>query len=182
MIIDLTPLLTGEQASIDVGFDFIPDFGEEPLMALAGVTFPHAARAEGRATDNAGYIHLELNIHVDWQGECARCLEPVAGTLDFVFERTVAAKGTLENEEEVADYSDEYIIAENGKISPLQEISDSIAFEFPSKVLCNPDCPGLCSGCGKPLKDGDCGCVKKEHDPRWDVLKTMKFPDEPQDK
>ena len=180
MIIDLTRLLSGEEASIDIGFSFVPDLGEEPPMALAGVTFPQEAKAEGRATDNAGYINLSLHVTAQWQGECARCLEPVSGTLEFDFERTVAAKGTLENEEEVADYSDEYIIAENGKIAPVKEISDSIAFEFPSKVLCDPDCPGLCSRCGKPLKGGDCGCVKQDHDPRWDVLKTMKFPDEPQ--
>lgn len=177
MIIDLTALLTGEASTIDIEFDFVPDMGDEPPMALADVTFPNGAHAKGRAVDNAGYIRLELDVTAPWCGECARCLDKVDGVLEFSFERTVAAKGTLENEEEVAEYSSEYLIAENGKIAPVKELSDSIAYEFPSKVLCDPDCPGMCSRCGKSLKGGDCGCVKKEHDPRWDVLKTMKFPD-----
>ena len=152
MIIDLTALLTGEASTIDIEFDFTPDMGEEAPMALADVSFPHGAHAKGRAVDNAGYIRLELEVSAPWQGECARCLEQVNGTLEFFFERTVAAKGTLENEEEAA-----------------------------SKVLCDPDCPGMCARCGKSLKNGDCGCNKKEHDPRWDVLRTMKFPDDPAD-
>ena len=177
MIIDLTALLSGEASTIDIEFDFAPDFGEEAPMALADVSFPEGAHAKGRAVDNAGYIRLELFVTASWKGECAHCLDEVSGSLEFDFERTVAPKGTLENEEEIAEYSSEYLIAENGKISPVREISDSIAYEFPAKVLCDPDCPGMCSRCGKSLKGGDCGCNKKEHDPRWDVLKTMTFPD-----
>ena len=35
-----------------------------------------------------------------------------------------------------------------------------------------------CPKCGKKLRDGDCGCPKKEPDPRWAVLAGYKFVDE----
>jgi uncharacterized protein len=39
------------------------------------------------------------------------------------------------------------------------------------RLLCDEDCKGLCDRCGKPLRDGDCGCEKKEIDPRLAILK-----------
>ena len=182
MTIDLTPLLSGERSEIALDFTVMPELGDDAPFALVGIRFPDGIRAVGKATDNAGYISLQLTITVPWQGECVRCLAPVDGLLSFPFKRTVAVKGTLENEEEIADYSEEYLIAENGRITPDREIIDSITFELPAQVLCTPDCPRLCPRCGKPKRDGDCGCETDRHDPRWDVLKTMKLPDEPQGK
>ncbi|MBR6727152.1 MAG: DUF177 domain-containing protein, partial [Clostridia bacterium] len=52
---------------------------------------------------------------------------------------------------------------------PLRE---ELLMCFPMRLLCSEDCPGLCPKCGKPKKDGDCGCSEKEIDPRLAVLKN----------
>jgi uncharacterized protein len=38
------------------------------------------------------------------------------------------------------------------------------------RLLCEEDCPGLCPKCGKPKREGPCGCPTKEIDPRLAVL------------
>jgi uncharacterized protein len=50
------------------------------------------------------------------------------------------------------------------------------------RLLCDEDCPGLCAKCGKPLREGSCGCSSKEIDPRWAVLATLKFDEDESDK
>ena len=35
-----------------------------------------------------------------------------------------------------------------------------------------------CPKCGKPLREGSCGCPTKEIDPRWAVLASLKFDDD----
>ena len=178
MTVDIKDLLAGKTSELKLDFTFRPELGPEPPVALAGVVFPEDSHASGRIAGPAGCLRLTLSVTVPWQGECARCLSPVSDTLELGVERTVAEKGTLSNEEEIADYSDEYLIAERGMLDLTPSLSDAIICGFPEKVLCSPDCPGLCPVCGKPLAEGDCGCKKDTHDPRWDVLRTMRFPDE----
>ena len=48
-----------------------------------------------------------------------------------------------------------------------------IVMGLPTKVLCKDDCRGLCPDCGKDLNLGDCGCQKKEVDPRLAALADL---------
>ena len=48
-------------------------------------------------------------------------------------------------------------------------ITEEVNLFLPSKILCKPDCKGLCYKCGKNLNLGDCGC-KKDVDPRMEAL------------
>ena len=48
-------------------------------------------------------------------------------------------------------------------------INTAFVLNLDSKMLCSPDCKGLCARCGKNLNEGPCGC-KKELDPRLAVL------------
>ena len=48
-----------------------------------------------------------------------------------------------------------------------------IILAFPMRLLCDEDCPGLCPKCGKPKREGECGCPTREIDPRLAVLATL---------
>jgi uncharacterized protein len=41
------------------------------------------------------------------------------------------------------------------------------------RILCDEDCPGLCPKCGKPKREGECGCPTREIDPRLAILQTL---------
>ena len=60
-----------------------------------------------------------------------------------------------------------------GDSADLDEIVRTVfVLNLDSKLLCKPDCKGLCSRCGKNLNDGPCGC-QKEIDPRLAALKQL---------
>jgi uncharacterized protein len=54
-----------------------------------------------------------------------------------------------------------------------ETIREELLLSFPMRFLCQEDCPGLCPKCGKPRREGDCGCPTFEPDPRLAVLKKL---------
>ena len=165
MIVDVSPMLRGEVDRIDIDYMLTHETPE-------GATFGGDAHVYGKLTDDAGYMRLSLEASLDYTGECARCLEAVTGTFTFSFERTVVSEGTL-SEEKLEEDIDEYAVLVDGKLDVDEQIREALLLEFPHKLLCSEDCPGLCMRCGKPLRDGDCGCQKNEGDPRLAVLKKL---------
>jgi uncharacterized protein len=117
-------------------------------------------------------MRLELTATVPFDAECARCLSPVRDVFSVTLERTVATKDSL-SEKQLEENVDEYAVIEDGKLDLGELVSEELLLSFPMRFLCSPDCPGLCPKCGKPLRFGDCGCPKKELDPRLAVLKTL---------
>ena len=162
MVLDMRPMLRGEIAKIAIDYSLSPRLpdGIEPLGN---------ARVTGEITDNAGYMRLVLNAAVDFSGTCARCLEPVKDTFTVAMERTVATEDTL-TKAQLEENVDEYAVVRAGFLDLDELIGEEIFLTFPMRVLCSTDCPGLCPKCGKPLRLGDCGCQKREIDPRWAIL------------
>jgi uncharacterized protein len=165
MILDVGPLLRGEKNRITFDYTLAP-------IPMDRVQFNDDAHVTGEITNSAGYMQLKAEAHLAYETECARCLDTVSGDFVLDFERVVADEGTL-TEEQIEDNVDEYVIVENGKLDIDEQLAEALLLDFPRKVLCSEDCPGLCPKCGKSLKGGDCGCPKKEIDPRLAVLATL---------
>ncbi len=165
MTIDVGPLLRGEVSKIDIDYMLSPE-------DLYGVKFDSDARVSGCLTDNAGYMRLVLKAELSYSGECARCLAPVSGVFSLDFERTVAPEGML-SEEQLEDNVDEYVVLKESVLDVDEQLREELVLSFPTKLLCSEDCEGLCPKCGKPRREGDCGCSQKEIDPRLAVLKTF---------
>ncbi len=49
----------------------------------------------------------------------------------------------------------------NGYIEVDNDIRQEILLNFPMKVLCKPDCRGICPGCGANLNFEECRCKKE---------------------
>ena len=166
MTFDLKPLLRGEVDRIAIDCDF----AVEPIT---GVSFPEGAHGVGVVTDNGGYMRLRLRLSAPYVAECARCLEEVKGVFEEDFERTVVTRGAL-TEEQLEENFDEYAVLDaDGMLNVDREVAETLSLLFPKKILCSEDCAGLCPVCGKPKKNGDCGCVTKESDPRLAVLQKL---------
>ena len=165
MVLDISPLLRGETKRIDIDYMLTPE-------RLDGVDFASDVHVVGKLTDNAGYMKLTLKAELPYKSECARCLAPVEGVFSLDFERTVALENTL-TEEQLDELSDEYVAAVGGELNVDEALREELLLGFPTKLLCEEDCLGLCEKCGKPKRDGDCGCNKREIDPRLAVLKTF---------
>ena len=163
MIIDLNPMLRGEVNSINIDFVLTPEIIED-------VTFTDNARIFGKITNSAGYMRLKLTASLPYIGQCARCLDEVRGEFSLDFERTVVTEGMVSHEK-LEESVDEYIVIHDGKLELDDPVREELLIDFPRKLLCSEGCLGLCPKCGRPKREGDCGCVTKEIDPRLAVLK-----------
>ena len=165
MILDVGPLLRGEVDRIDIDYMLSPE-------KLDGITLDADAHVTGCLTDNAGYMRLVLKAELEYSGECARCLAPVHGVFTLDFERTVVTEGTL-SEEQLEEHFDEYAVLNKSMLDVDEPLREELILGFPMRILCSEDCEGLCPKCGKPKREGDCGCPTREIDPRLAVLKTF---------
>ena len=169
MLIDLSALLRGETKEVPVDYSF--SLTEAP----DGIEYTAPAVIRGEVTDSGGYIRLESEAEVPYRGECARCLEPIERVMHVAFERTLVPEGTA-SEKKLAELEDEddYLIIKRGMLDIDEALREAIYLDFPYRLLCSEDCPGLCPHCGKKLRKGEvCGCHKRETDPRWDKLKKL---------
>ncbi len=158
-------MLRGETDRIEIDFQIPPELPD-------GAEITRDARVTGTLTDQAGYMHLDLTACVDYRADCARCLEPVEGSYEITLERTVATADSL-SEKQLEENVDEYAVIENGVLDLGELVREELLLSFPMRFLCSPDCPGLCPKCGRPLRLGDCGCQKREIDPRLAILQTL---------
>jgi len=55
------------------------------------------------------------------------------------------------------------------------QIREDIILELPQRALCQEDCRGLCTHCGKNLNDGPCQCRPKHEDMQWHALDQLKL-------
>lgn len=173
MKLDLRPLLRGEVTRMAVDVHIEPE-------APAGVELTDRAHLEGSVTNQGGYMRLTAVATVPYRGQCARCLDGVEGVFSIPFERTVVTEGTL-TEEQLEEDVDEYLVLQDGLLDADDAVREALVLSFPMRLLCSEDCPGLCPVCGKPLRDGACGCVTREIDPRWAALASIRFDDDESD-
>ena len=176
MKLDLRPLIAGERR---MAFDYelpLDTSSSDTVGYLHGVGFPSPMKVSGEITNTAGYMRAYVSLSVDYEAECARCLDTVTGCFSLDLEKTVAPKKLLENLDE--DKLDDYAIIEDGFLDMDEPLREQIEMEFPVRFLCKDDCKGLCSKCGQNLNHGECGCNKKEIDPRLaplaKILEQMK--------
>ena len=165
MVIDVGPLLRGEVKKIDIDYMLTPE-------TLWGIEFESDAHVTGSLTDSAGYMRLVLKAELKYHGECARCLAPVDGVFSLDFERTVTTEGVI-SKETLDEDVDEYVVINGSELDVDEPLCEELVLAFPKKLLCSEDCLGLCPQCGKPKRDGDCGCPTKEIDPRLAILATL---------
>ena len=169
MVLDLTSLVSGKVNSLDFEYDLDTDSEESSLIPPDDVSFAPPVHVKGTVVNTAGYITLSFTAELKYSTHCARCLKDISGKFILTFNRTVANSGTLQDED-----NDAYVIMKNGKLDIDRELVEELLLEFPSKLLCEEECAGLCPKCGKNLNFGPCDCPKKkEIDPRLAILQKL---------
>ena len=115
-----------------------------------------------------GGLYLKLRFRASVVGPCFRCLEPARAT--------VRVKAT-EYQESGADPRDDELGCEyldGDELDVDRWARDALVLALPEKILCRPDCAGLCPRCGVRLEPGaDHDCAPGEPDPRWDALRGL---------
>ena len=142
---------------------------DDPALEGADITLQAPVVVGGRLQsigDGRFYWHGTARTVV--QGECRRCLTPVATPLEMeigaLFTQDVGA----------LDDPDSYPVAPDAtEIDVTAAVREELLLAAPRYVVCRDDCKGICPQCGSDLNAGPCGCAPAT-DARWQPLKALK--------
>jgi len=173
MRIDMRPMLSGEvlRTVLDDTFPLSGEDAPDIDTVIDGIVYTSPAIVKGEIVNMGGYIRLDVTATVRYDAVCARCLKPLQREFSVSVSRTVVNSGSLANTAD--DEADDYLFISDGFLEPDTAIAEELMMAFPMRELCDEDCKGLCPKCGKNLNEGDCGCVKKEIDPRLAILQKL---------
>ncbi|MGI8682858.1 MAG: YceD family protein [Mycobacteriales bacterium] len=100
-------------------------------------------------------------------GECARCLDPVAGEVEVELQELYAYPHTDAE-------GDEELLRLDGDLLDLEPmVTDALVLELPLSPRCDDDCPGLCPTCGVRLAGAEPDHGHESTDPRWAALQGL---------
>jgi uncharacterized protein len=126
----------------------------EEIPAELGIT---------RAT--TGWV-FELRFAVRLHGPCVRCLA------DAVVEETLRLLEYQATSPDSDELATPYLVDDRLDLSAWAR--DALILALPGKILCRPDCAGLCPVCGKDLNREPHEHGEAEPDSRWAALADLK--------
>ncbi len=123
--------------------------------------------ASGTVRNTAGVLVMTGKLTTRLHGVCDRCASAFEQDLEIPID--VVLVHELADEEN----EDEWVFPLVEDSADLDDIIRTVfVLNMDSKLLCKPDCKGLCCRCGKNLNDGKCDC-QKELDPRFAALRQL---------
>ena len=134
-----------------------------------GTSFPvtEPVKAEGTVRNTAGVLVMKGEISTTIHGICDRCTAAFDRKLEIPIDAVLVTE--LANEEN----EDEWVFTLEGDSADLEDIVRTVfVLNMDSKLLCKPDCKGICCRCGKNLNVEACSC-QKELDPRFAALRQL---------
>jgi DUF177 domain-containing protein len=142
---------------------------DDPALEGADVSLREPVVVTGRLQRiGEGRFYWQGAIRTVIQGECRRCLTPVATPLSLEIGALFTQDG------EALDDPEAYAVPPDAtEIDVTSAAREELALAAPRYVLCRDDCQGLCPQCGKDLNAGPCGCPPAT-EARWQPLKALK--------
>jgi uncharacterized protein len=116
-----------------------------------------------RATTGTVFqLAFEARLH----GPCYRCLE------DAVLDVSIRVREYQASAPDDEELTTPYIHEDMLDVSAWAR--DAVALALPDKILCRPDCAGLCPECGESLNERPHEHAEQTVDPRWAALEALK--------
>jgi uncharacterized protein len=140
------------------------ELGGQPYV-VAGESVPTRLDLSRMAVGYAARIRFTARV----AGPCMRCLEDAELAVE-VDARAVDQPGTGDQE-----LRSPYIDGDELRLASWAH--DALALALPFRLLCRPDCKGLCPVCGVSLNDADPDEHRHEAapDPRWAKLRELRL-------
>ena len=163
MKLDISHIVKTNGASLDVTFNDVI----ETLNSIAETfTFDNPITFNGQLLNVSGRLKLTGRLEATCTVKCCRCLTDISKQISIDVQEEFVNSQNASEDAETYTYSENYI--ELNKV-----LQDNIILNLPLRLLCSPQCKGLCGGCGKDLNINTCTCTEPDTDPRMDVLKKL---------
>ena len=103
-------------------------------------------------------------LGVPWEGECRRCLRPLAERaaveVDELYQRVPTLPDAFPIGDDLLD------------LRPM--IGQAAVLGIPTHPLCRAECRGLCPTCGVDRNETECSCSPPERDSPWAALDQLR--------
>ncbi|HMJ00921.1 MAG TPA: DUF177 domain-containing protein [Gaiellaceae bacterium] len=109
---------------------------------------------------------FELRFQTRLHGPCYRCLA------DAVVEIDIAGREYQATSPDTDELRTPYL--ENDQLDLSAWARDALVLALPDKILCRPDCAGLCPVCGRDLNAEPHEHEDEQPDSRWAALADLK--------
>jgi uncharacterized protein len=130
------------------------------------VAVPKQVPAELSVTRASTGLVLGLRLAVRLHGPCMRCLT------DAVVDETLRLSEYQATSPDSDELTTPYL--EDDRLDLSAWARDALILALPDKILCRPDCAGLCPVCGRDLNAEPHTHEEEEGDPRWAALKGLR--------
>lgn len=107
-------------------------------------------------------INITAEICLKVRIPCDRCLSDVEYDFNVLIDKSLE----ISDDKTLSCAEDEMGFAKNTELDVDKLIFDYVLVDWPTKVLCQEDCKGLCQICGINLNKETCNCKAKIVDPR----------------
>jgi uncharacterized protein len=134
-------------------------------------TFPGDLKLKAILRQESGLLHLDLSTQIEGHFNCDRCGD--------AFDRSITAREeyyySFDTHSAATQDSELFVIPKGAlEIDISQEIRDLVMLNLPTRILCRPDCRGLCTVCGVNLNEEPDHQHEESPDPRWAALQKLK--------
>ena len=103
--------------------------------------FPDAIKVQAEVSRSEDDLTVQVRLEGERVFTCSVCLEE----FNNLFEK---------------DFTLHYDIKGLDSVTLDPDVRDELLLDHPIRILCRPDCKGLCLSCGANLNEGSCGCQK----------------------
>ena len=163
MLLGLSKLIDAPDSSLD--FETSLDLSDLDFGGCCPAKQPVVAR--GTVKNTAGVLQMRGEVRTRLFGVCARCAR------DFERDTVFPLEAVLVTELASEENEDEWVFRLVDDCADLDDIvTTTFVLNMDTKLLCSPDCKGLCCRCGANLNDGPCQC-QPEPDARFAVLQQL---------
>lgn len=167
MLVNLTDVFSSLEKIVKT--EIVPDVDEFTYNGERFSVIEKEPLALEFSNISIGKVLVKGDGKITWNFRCDRCLTSVPYEMRLQFSYEVFSP---ERVGEDAD-EDEQSFMEGYELNVGTLVSNEILMSWPMKVLCKPQCKGICTVCGKDLNTGECGCDTFVPDPRWAALKDI---------
>ena len=124
--------------------------------ASYGLPCRELPQIDGMLENRAGVLMLQYTLRCVPELICDRCLSAVDMQITECFSHVVVTETAS------ADSLPEYLLAPDAMLDLGEVAMEDLRLSLPTKILCKPDCKGICPVCGKNRNTEECSCASGE--------------------
>ena len=136
---------------------------EEPKVQVADDLIVNHLHGTVTFTRTPQGLYAQGAVQAKIDEQCVLCLTAVQQTLTskisdlFIYPPENAPEDAL-------------TVGDDAHLDLAPLVRENMLISKPIRILCRPDCKGLCPNCGQNWNEGPCSCQDESGDSRWSKL------------